>query len=78
MQARPSPVPGDLVKLLAPVGGYRPGTPARVVAAHSADVCEVEVDDGRRFAVATVALALAPWSSLGGESGAGSPGSCPG
>jgi hypothetical protein len=65
VQARPSPVPGDLVKLLAPVGHYRPGTPARVIAAPSADVCEVELDDGRRFAVATAALKLAPSSSLG-------------
>lgn len=67
MQVRPSPVPGDLVKLLAPVGGYRPGTPARVVTAPSAAVCEVELDDGRRFAVAAVALKLTSWSSLGGE-----------
>jgi hypothetical protein len=59
-----SPVPGDLVKLLAPVGDYRRGTAARVVAVPAAGICVVELDDGRQLTVATMALKIAPWASL--------------
>jgi hypothetical protein len=63
---RVSPVPGDLVKLLAPAGDYPVGTTGRVIAVPNADLCIVEFDDSRQLTVAILALKIAPWASLGG------------
>ena len=59
-------MPGDLVKLLAPVADYPAGTTGRVVGVQDeADECVVEFDDGRQLTVAVSALETERWASLG-------------
>ena len=60
-----SVMPGDLVKLHAPVEPYPAGVTARVVSVLDLDACVVEFDDGRQLEVAVAALELEPWAGLG-------------
>ena len=60
-----SVMPGDLVKLHAPVEPYPTGVTARVVSIIEPGECVVEFDDGRQLEVAVAALGLEPWAGLG-------------